>query len=88
MIYTPSESNPTSLDANVALPYGGVCRTARPDAANVRIRIGGNVNDGKRGRTWRNVAGGISAAINKMPGQHRTSSPQAASSIQAQKQNT
>ena len=59
--HSPSVNIPTSLDANAALPYGGVCSTERPEAVNVRCRIGGRVKLGKCGSTCRNVAGGISA---------------------------
>ena len=58
----------TSLEANAALPYGGVWSTESPDAANVRMRIGGSVKLGKWGNTWRKVAGGMSAGIPQMLG--------------------
>ena len=63
--HPPSVRRPTSLDANAALPYGGVWSTERPEAANVRTRIGGSVKLGRWGRTWRNVAGGMSAAVER-----------------------
>ena len=63
--HSPSVNIPTSLDANAALPYGGVWSTERPEAANVRTRIGGSVKLGRWGRTWRNVAGGMSAAAER-----------------------
>ena len=60
--YAPRVSSPTNRDANAARPKGGVWSTERPEAGKVRMRIGGSVKFGTRGRTWRNVDGGISAA--------------------------
>lgn len=58
----PNDSAPTSRAANAARVYGGACRTDRPDAANVRMRMGGSVYCGSCGTTWRSVDGGMSAA--------------------------
>ena len=42
----PRVSSPTSRAEKAAREYGGVCRTARPEA-KVRLLTGGSVQDGR-----------------------------------------